>query len=99
MKKLLVIGFLALSLGGCASMPSTGDLSARAKQIQDYTRLACKFVPTVSTIANILSSGIAAPATMIAADICNAITTVPLADGGPRAAKVYGVAIKGKHIR
>lgn len=96
MKKLLLIG--CLGLAGCAGT-SPSDISVRAKQIQDYTKLACSFVPTAATIAAILSSGTTAAFTTIASDICAAVTTAPLADGGPRAAKAYGVVIKGSFVK
>lgn len=87
MKKLLILGMLALA--GCAGVPtSSADISAKAKEIQGYTKLACSFVPTIGTIANILSSGTSIPLMVIASDICAAITTTPLADGGPRVPKL-----------
>lgn len=88
----------ALILAGCATT-TPDQITARAKEIQGYTRLACSFVPTIGTIANILSSGVAAPAIAIANDICLAVTTAPLADG-PRhsRARVNGVAIEGKFV-
>lgn len=99
MRKLVVIGITYLSLGGCATPTSVEDISARAKQIQEYTRIACRFVPTIGTIANILSSGIATPAVAIANDICTAVTTAPLADGPGRIPKVNGVVIKGSFVK
>lgn len=99
MKKLVLL--LALALGGCATgLPSTEDISARAKQIQSYTKLACSFVPTVATIAAIVSKGGSAGITEIASDICTAVTTAPLADGpGDRIPRVKGVVVKGKFVR
>lgn len=97
MKYLAVVAMLAIS--GCAGV-TPSDLTARAKQIQDYTRLACSFVPTISTIAAILSSGTSAAFTTIAADICAAVTTAPLADGPRRGPpKAYGVVIKGQFVK
>lgn len=103
---------LGLMLGGCpqglpqgglpgvtTQLPSGAQISTTAKKIQNVTKIACGFVPTVGTIINILASGVATPAIAIAQDICQAVTTVPLADGGPRAAKVYGVAIKGSFVK
>lgn len=98
MKRLLILGTLALA--GCAGTPtSTADITTRAKEIQGYTKLACSFVPTIGTIANIFAAGVATPAVAIASDICAAVTTAPLADGGPRQAKVNGVVIKGRFVR
>ena len=113
MKRLLVIG-LCFGLAGCAggvnlpAIPGTapinttttgGTVSSTAQKIQSYTRLACNFVPTISTIANILSGGSAMPFTAIAQGICDAVTTAPLADGGPRQAKYNGVVIRGKFVK
>lgn len=104
MKKLVLL--ICLGLAGCAStpggpagVPTTTQISATAKTIQGYTKLACSFIPTVATIAAILSSGASAPVATIASDICAAVTTAPLADGGPRQAKVYGVVVKGKFVK
>lgn len=97
MKALIGIG-LALALGGCASLPSTGDLTARAKQIQEYTRLACSFVPTVQTIASIINKG-AGDALSVANDICVAVTTAPLAEGGKRRIVARGVRVRGNFVR
>lgn len=91
---------LTLFLAACATPVDTATITARAKQIQDYTRLACSFVPTIGTIANILSSGTAGPAIAIANDICTAVTTAPLADGPRRGPPhVRGVIIKGRFVR
>ena len=96
MRALVVV--LALGLSGCATIPTAENISESAKKIQSYTRLACSFVPTITTIANILSRS-SAPITAIAADICAAVTTAPLADGGPRQAKVNGVVIRGRFVK
>jgi len=98
MKYLSIVATLLLA--GCATTPTTGQISEKVKQIQDYTRLACSFVPTIGTVANILSSGAAAPAITIANDICIAVTTAPLADGPRRGPPhVRGVIIKGRFVR
>ena len=104
MKKFMVVG-LALGLAGCAVPGGTGgpvttaELSATVKQVQDYARFACKFVPTVATVAAILSGGASASVATIATEICSAVTTSPLADGdGGRVAFVRGVRIHGKFV-
>lgn len=102
MKMILVACALALGLTGCASMgnaPSQANISETAKKIQSYTRLACGFLPTVSTIAAILSRGASAGPAAIASDICAAVTTVPLADGPGHKPKVAGVVVHGKFVR
>lgn len=101
MKKLALL--LCLGLAACSTNIQPAEISARAKQIQDYTRLACKFVPTVATIASILTSGASAAASVIATDICNAVTTAPLADGGKRDAYYNAggknIKIEGRFVR
>lgn len=100
MKKLALISCLVLA--GCGTT-SVEQVSERAKEIQNYTKLFCSFVPTIGTIANILSTGASAPAVMIATDICTAVTTAPLADGPGRVPKVtYNnktVVIKGRFVK
>ncbi len=96
MKKLLLLGTLALA--GCAgiSTPNGG-----IKDIQNAAASICRFVPAAKTVADILLSGSMAVTTTIgvATAICNAVTTAPLADGGPRQAKVGGVVIRGRFVR
>src|ERR1035437_3132385 len=50
----------ALMLGGCAT--TGGTTSATIVQIQQAAVIACGFLPTVSTVANILVAPIAGPA-------------------------------------
>lgn len=100
MKRLIVV--VAFLLAGCATT-SVDQVQTKAKEIQNYVRLACSFVPTIGTIANILSTGTTAPVTAIASDICTAVTTAPLADGPGRIPKVtYNnktVVIKGSFVK
>lgn len=97
MKGLFVfVGFLGLS--GCGTI-STGEISERVKQIQEYTKLVCSFVPTVGTVAGILSKGKSDSTVKIAEDICLAVTTAPLADGKDRVPRVQGVKIKGNFVK
>lgn len=100
MRKTLFIGILAVALSGCATTgPITpGGISETAKQIQQYTRTFCAFVPTVQTIVSIINTG-AGSALGIARDICAAITTAPLAEGGTRNIKVRGVPVRGNFVK
>lgn len=100
-------GLLALSLSACGTTggvgtPGTGSVTDAIKQVQEYTALACKFVPTVATVAAIFSGGASSSIAAIAQDICNAVTTVPLADGPRRVPYVQTrrgkVPIKGHRI-
>jgi hypothetical protein len=97
---------LALALGGCASVggaPSTTQISDTAKEIKQYTQTICAFVPTAATIGAMLSKG-TAPAFQIASDICQAVTTAPLSEGGARRAftsqgvRVHGSFTNGRKV-
>ena len=103
MKKLAML-VLCFGLTGCATGGGidSGQITQKAKDIQNLTRTICAFVPTIQTVVSIINAG--AGATIgIANDICAAITTVPLADGGSRSAKVHvngrTIRLKGKFVR
>lgn len=104
MKSLAVAATLLLA--GCGTVTPEA-ITSRAQEIQNITKLICKFVPTLGTVANILSGGTTMPAALIAQDICLAVTTAPLADGprgGPTRLYGYdrknaGVVIKGKFAK
>lgn len=100
MRKTLAIGILAFALSGCATTGgvSPEGISETAKKIQSYTRTFCSFVPTVQTIVSIISKS-AGDSIGIARDICQAVTTAPLADGGTRRVVVRGVPVKGSFVR
>jgi len=94
MKRFLIIGALALSLGACTTTQTTDTIS----KVQEYTRLACSFVPTAKTVAAIFTTGLTS-AFDTATAICNAVTTAPLADGpGDRTPRVRGVKVEGKRV-
>lgn len=105
MRKLLtafaVAGSLALS--GCAGF-SGGTISPEViKQIQDASRQYCSFVPTISTIANILSifgGGSIASITAVAQKICDVVNQPSaLRSAARRDGKVsMTVTINGKKV-
>lgn len=73
-----IILVTALALGGCAtSSTSTTDINSTIAAVQSAAVTACKFLPTVSTVANLLTTGnaggIAQTAESIAALICQAV--------------------------
>lgn len=94
----LLIGALAVTLGGCATLGDGSEITTRARQIQQITTTLCRFVPTIQTIATIINKG-AGDAIGIANDICAAVTTAPLSDGGTRRAYVQGVRVRGNFVR
>ena len=86
---------LALALTGCAT---TGGGRVDLKAIQAQVRAACSFVPTIQTIAAIINAS-AGSAFTVVAEICGAVTSIPLADGGTRKVMVRGVIVKGKRVK
>lgn len=103
MMKAIMVGALCLGLGGCVSSVGQllpNDITSRAKEIQTYTKAICAFVPTISTVAALITQGTSLTVTGIASDICTAVTTAPLADGpGDRKPRVGKVLIKGKFVK
>ena len=100
MKKIVLSMALCstLALGACTAV----EVDARIAEVQAYTRLACKFLPTVSTVAKILAGGfgVVQTAGAVGDAICAAVTTAPLADGpGDRTPRVNGVAVKGTFVK
>lgn len=98
MKKSLLALLMATSLAGCVT---TTDIDKTVAEVQSYTRTICKFVPTVTVIAKILAgSSFVDSAGGIAAGICDALSTAPLADGPGRPGAYYrGVRIEGVHVK
>ena len=98
MKKLIGISLLALSLAGCAtSGGGGGNITETARQIQQVVKTTCAFVPTIQTIVSIINAS-AGQTLGIANEICAAITSVPLADGGKRKVIVRGVPVAGRRL-
>lgn len=100
---------VSLTLGACATNPTTGQTQidpATITQIQQNVALACGFVPTITTIVNIVttflpgSASAAAAATQAAAAICAAVTppkaSLRRAAGRPM---VNGVVVEGHFAR
>ena len=102
MNKLIVIGFTAiaaLSLAAC-------DPAVETKKVQGAAVQACSFLPTADTVINI-AKALYSPitpftdaASNIANKICDAVTSVPLADGpGDHKPRVAGVIVKGTFVK
>lgn len=85
MKRLLAILSVAacFTLAGCATTKNPDgtttmpDIGAIITQVQEYCKVACGFVPTATTIANILSGGnpVVISISSISQAICAAIIT------------------------
>lgn len=91
MKHFMLVSMLGiiLAVGGCTSVPNPGggggtttDFDAIIAQVQKYSQLACGFVPTAATVANIISGGNPGvmAATSIAQAVCSAVAP-PLKSG------------------
>lgn len=89
MKKVLLLA-CCLFLTGCNS-----------DEVQRLTTKFCGFIPTVETIAAIfLQSGSTANSVGIAQAICNAVTTLPKAQGPNQpVARVGAVIVQGRFVR
>lgn len=98
MRKILPL-VLVLGLAGCAGGP--GQIDDAVKQVQSYAVGICKYLPTAATVAAIISAApIIATAGSIGAQICTAVTNLPLAEGpGRRRAMVYGVPVRGRFVK
>ena len=84
MKKIIALVFAgALTLAGCNSVTPSSTVTPSFKDLQSAVVAACGFLPTVSTIANIVSANPAiATGTEIAGLICKAVTTKSAHKGG-----------------
>lgn len=88
-------------LSGCGTtggLPTNEQINTTVAQVQSLTQTICAFVPTVSTIANILSGGASVSISEIANGICAAVTAKSLRRGGPRP-NYKGVPIRGRFVR
>jgi len=105
MKKLIAAGLISSSamLSGCVT---TAQIDDTVSQAQQYAVTACGFLPTVSTVAQILSSFIpgASPiqtvAQQAATAICKAVVPAKSAiRRGSSHPTVNGIIIDGKFVR
>lgn len=74
-------------------------IQAKAKVAQSYAEQICGYRPYLASAIAIFNSGFSADVGVVANAVCNAVTSVPLADGpGDHLPRVNGVVIKGKFI-
>ena len=111
MKRFLIVPALALGLlvSSCATVPGVdpitgGQITTEVTNVQEAATQICGFLPTASTVTNILASfitgasPIATVVNQVAASICSAVTAKSLRRGaGPP--RVRGVAIHGTFVR
>ena len=109
--RIAILCAAALSIGACSGsipvkqadpsappqMPGVGPNPSKIKQL---VLQGCGFVPTLETIAGILTASPFVPAAGAVADaICNAVTTIPFADGpGDHLPRVNNVVVKGYFV-
>ncbi len=113
MKKILLLGVLILPgcTGTGAIPPGPGLLSPlvdsgtiststrdKAKQVQAYAVTACQFEPQLASVISLVNTAAGIGVGAIGNALCNAVTSIPLADGGTRRIVVNGVVIKGRRI-
>lgn len=101
MNRISIICALAVGLTGCNAVTVTSEV---IDTIQTATVTACKFVPTATTIANIISAGSAAVPGQIAEAICQAVTASSKTLSAPSAANKAAsptatIDINGKSVQ
>lgn len=108
MNKLLIISALCLGLVGCQTAQDvatsittvTQTTAQKVKSVQGYATQICSYVPLASSVVNIFSSGYSSDVSTVANAICDAVTSIPLADGpGDHKPRVNGVVIKGSFVK
>jgi hypothetical protein len=110
MRKILTCGALALSvaLGSCGTTGGSVTITVNdvVAKVQAIAVKVCGFLPTASTVINIVSAGspIAATAESIAQSICAAVSAVPklgarLSGAAPPVIMVNGVQVHGRFVR
>lgn len=109
-KYLSALSFVgAIALAGCATTSTPTSTADIITAVQNDAVLACKFLPTAATVAEIVSSAVpgAANATtmasQLAAQICAAVTAAVPTSGARRrsaiAPMVNGVVIHGRWVK
>lgn len=114
MKKLILAALLAVSVSACASVPGSQpsgpspavrDIGATVQEVRDGVVQACGYLPTVTTVANIVTTftgggAAVAPVSAVIGAICNAVTPPVVAGRRARASfRVNGVRIRGRFVR
>ena len=108
MKKFLIVGVLALALAGCTQTAqdvattittATQTTTEKVKSVQGYAVSVCGYLPAAASVIGIFNSNFSSSVAIVGSAICNAVTSIPLADGGSRVPKVNGVVIKGTFVK
>jgi len=116
LKKLFVVAALVgtLAVAGCKTTEDSGNAvpgntvaektAAIIAEVQEKTRLGCKFVPTANTILSLLrvfGVGDYSSLTAVAAEVCRVVGS-PTTASARRSGKpktLHGVVIRGKFVR
>ena len=94
---LVASGAMFVSLAGCNLTQASAVTAQFIDSVQTATIIACKFVPTAATIANIISAGSATVPSQIANAICSAVTAAP-APGAKLGAPEPSIVVNGQTI-
>jgi hypothetical protein len=91
-----------LSLGGCATTGT--NVNAVIEQVRQVAVATCGFLPTVETVAAIISAGnpLVSGASAVANAICAAVASIPPRTAGRRGGAVptvAGVVVHGRFVR
>jgi hypothetical protein len=92
---------LGIGLPGAQPVPAASVPASKVSRIKQLVLKGCQYEATFESIAAVLVASPAVPAIgAVAAAICNAVTTLPLADGpGDRRPRVNGVVVEGQFVR
>lgn len=109
MKKFLLIGVACLVLTGCNQTAqeiattittATQTTTEKVKSVQGYAVQLCGYLPVASSVIGIFNSGFSTGVAAVGGAICDAVTSIPLADGpGDHKPRVNGVVIKGTFVK
>src|SRR6516164_3555994 len=94
-KQVLVVGAVAISVGGCGLIQKLGVSQQTITDVQQAAVAVCGFLPTVETVASIVSSGASAGPAAIADLICKAVVQGNAPSGmqvGPRGVPTAAMA-------
>lgn len=83
-----------------AVQDNAATIQAKAKVAQGYAEQICGYRPVLASAIAIFNSGFSSSVDVVANAICNAVTSIPLADGpGDRKPRVNGVVVQGKFVK
>lgn len=108
MKKLIFVALICGGLAGCTTAQDiatsittvTQSVQEKARSAQGYATQICGFVPTIASVIAIFNSGFSQDVSTVANAICNAVTSVPLADGpGDHLPRVNGIVVRGRFVK